>query len=275
MKNGVIGEQNLTTNIKLNELAAKIISRNDPSNASKQKTLSLGMKKRKRDAKRLKNLIGNVTEHVKALEKQANKTELSNPDELKNDDNKINFNFENENILDQILEKPADNTEPNNPDDNSFDELRWIELELENEDNQIDFNEVKGSDMIKEDANIENLATQNDNNDKKIIMIKIDEIKEYEEKQNYLDNKQNNFDDMKNLNLIIRDKIIQNKDEQKDFDEMNKLSMSKNDKNDEMQLSCKEGDKMFSSNLRPNGHWQPVHEGVRYPCNLCNYKAKQ
>ena len=129
--------------------------------------------------------------------------------------------------------------------------------------------------MIKEDANIENLATQNDNNDKKIIMIKIDEIKEYEEKQNYLDNKQNNFDDMENLNLIIRDKIIQNKDEQKDFDEMNKLSMSKNDKNDEMQLSCKEGDKMFSSNLRPNGHWQPVHEGVQYPCNLCNYKAKQ
>ena len=156
MKNGVIGEQKLTTNIKLSELAAKIISRNDPSNASKQKTLSLGMKKRKRDAKRLKNLIANVTEHVKALEKQANKTELSNPDELENDDNPINFNFETENILDQILEKPVDNTEPNNPDNNSFDELRWIELELENEDNQIDFNEVKGSDMIKEDANIEN-----------------------------------------------------------------------------------------------------------------------
>ena len=49
----------------------------------------------------------------------------------------------------------------------------------------------------------------------------------------------------------------------------------KNIENDEMQFSCKEGDTIFSSNLGPNCHWQPVHEGVRYPCNLCNYKAKQ
>ena len=92
-------------------------------------------------------------------------------------------------------------------------------------------------------------------------------------KQNYLDDEPNNFDDNKSLNLII-----QNKDEQKDFKDIKKLIMSKkykNIENDEMQFSCKEGDTIFSSNLGPNCHWQPVHEGVWYPCNLCNYKAKQ
>ena len=138
----------------------------------------------------------------------------------------------------KALEKQTKNDEFHNE---SFDELKWIELELENDDKHFDLNEVNDSNMIKGVANVENFDKQNEfdelrlkelelENDEnkeisegeKPIMILKDELKEYDVKQNCLDDEQSILEDKISFNLIKRDKLIQKNDEQNKFDDMKK-----------------------------------------------------